>query len=94
MFSIERRAWVEEVGRKVLLLRLPGIDITLVFWKFWPRIGIYLHDGVPASHRWPTGEYDIIVKRTAKPEPPSVPAPVPVVRAIELDSPSQSPYIH
>ncbi len=69
MLTIERRAWVEEVGKKVPLLRVPGADITFAFGKFWPRIDVYLHDGVPAAHRWPTGEHDIIVRRRNKPEP-------------------------
>jgi hypothetical protein len=78
MRIIERRAWVEEVGRKVLLLRLPNMDITLAFWKLLPRICFYLHDGVPASYRWKPDEHDIIVRRTGKPEPFSPLAPIPV----------------
>lgn len=76
MLTIERRAWVEEVGRNVLLFRVPGADITLAWGIFWPRIGIYLHDGVPASYRWPTGEHDVIVRRTGMPDATLPPAPV------------------
>ncbi len=91
MFSIERRAWVEETGSKVLLLRIPGADITLSFWKWWFSIGVYLHNGTPASHRWKPGEYDVIIRRTDKPDAAPVPPPP---APIEFSAEINSQYIH
>jgi hypothetical protein len=76
MLKIERRAWIEESGPRVILMRLPGADITLTFWNWRVNVGAYVHDGVPAPRRLQTelGEYDVIFRRTDEPSEPLIEA--------------------
>jgi hypothetical protein len=60
-FKITRRAWVEESGSAVILLRVPKADITFS----WCHLDVYLHDGQPMPRRWKTelGEHNVIFRQ-------------------------------
>jgi hypothetical protein len=65
VLRIHRRARVEKVGAKVLLLRVPGADITLTVWNWRVNVFVFVHDGQPLlpSDECEVGDYDVISQR-------------------------------
>lgn len=65
LMKVNRQAWVEQAGARVLLLRLPGVDITFTWWNQRINVFVFLHDGqsLETPAKVEVGPYDIIVQR-------------------------------